>query len=66
MGGEDLLGWIVVVEPVCAGHCDGTGGEFEEFVHVLEDRAVRVEGEDALILGLVEGEEFGEGICPCF
>jgi len=51
--------------PVGAHHGDGGGGEEEEVVEVVEDCHVGVEVDDAEVLGLVEGEELGEGGIPC-
>lgn len=63
LGGEDLLRGV---EPVRARDRQRTRRQEEEFVHGLEDCAVGVEGEDSRVLGLVESEEFGEGLCPGF
>ena len=49
------------IEPVCSGHGDGARWKEEELVHALEDYGVGVEREDAVVLGLVEGEELGKG-----
>ena len=58
--GEDALGRVVVKEPVGAGHRHGARGREEQFVHGLENYAVRVEREDSVVLGLVKGQQFCE------
>ena len=51
--------------PVGAHHGHGGGGEEEEVVEVVLDCDVRVEVDDAEVLGLVEREELREGGIPC-
>ena len=44
--------------PESARHCDLCGREEEQLVHILENCAVGVEVDHALILRLAESEEF--------
>lgn len=61
---EDADGFGQVDEPVGAGHGYRGGWEKEEFVGWVEDGHIGVEGEDAGVGCLVEGEEFGERVRP--
>lgn len=59
MRGEEGVG-----QPPGAGHDGWGGGEKEEGVEGLEDGGIGVEDEEARVLGLLEGEEFGVAVCP--
>lgn len=50
--------------PVGTHHGDRGGGEEEEVVEVVLHRYVRVEVDDAEVLGLIEGEELRETRIP--
>ena len=63
MGREDLL---FRVQPVGSGHGDGDRRDEEQLVHILEEGGVGVDGQHAVVLGLIESKQFREGIGPGF
>lgn len=62
---NDLRTQERLFKPVGSRHCNGAGREEEEFVHGLQDRRVRVERKNALVLGLVESQKLGVAVSPC-